>query len=123
MSFNTTTCTACLEVDTTKDYSSMVEGFKHLYDCGSVQSEQMASKIMNMNNNPFEILSTFRHYDVKGVSKCTETTLLSLDICAVPLKPVRLVECTDVIVLDDERTGSVFRVDVDGEDYSYEFSA
>ena len=100
----------------------MVKGYKHLYDCSDVKSEEVANKIMNPTSNPFEILSMFRRFEVRGVAKCTEQTLLAFDICHVPLKPLRVVDCNDVVELDDERSGVSYRVVLDEEEYCYEFS-
>lgn len=122
VSFDKERCTACLEFDADKNYDAMVKGYKHLYDCGNVQSEEVANKIMNPDSNPFEILSMFRRFEVRGVAKCTEKTLLAFDLCHVPLKPARVVDCNDVIELDDQRTGNSYRVILDEDEYCYEFS-
>ena len=123
MSFDKESCTACLEFDADKDYESMVKGYKYLYDCENVKSEELANKIMSPMSKPFEILSMFRSFEVKGVAKCTEKTLLSFDICHVALKPVRIVDGMNVVELEDERKGNSYRVSMmGGTEYSYEFS-
>lgn len=123
MSFDKESCTACLEFDADKDYESMVKGYKYLYDCENVKSEELANKIMSPMSKPFEILSMFRSFDVKGVAKCTEKTLFSFDICHVALKPLRVVDGMNVVELEDERKGNSYRVSMMNDtEYSYEFS-
>jgi hypothetical protein len=73
LSYDPERCEACLEVCATQgEYECITEGYEHLFN-------------FPPNNDPdvptIEDMALTRRYDVKGVSKCTEKSLLSFELC------------------------------------------
>ncbi len=99
MVFNKTNCTACLEVcfDDVKCLKKGYEyAFKHDNKCECrCKKEQCAVKHLD-DMSLEEIICIFKRFDVVGLSKCTEKTLLSFQICHGP----RHIECCEEALSD-----------------------
>lgn len=74
LSYDPTTCTALLEFDEA-EYTSILTGYEYLFNYNP----------SNPANPPtIQDMAMLRRYEVKGVSKCTEKTLLTFDLCFDP---------------------------------------
>lgn len=74
LSYDAKTCTALLEFDQS-EYSSIITGYEYLFNYN----------FLNPANPPtLQDMAMLRRYEVRGVSKCTEKTLLTFDVCFDP---------------------------------------
>lgn len=75
LSYDPERCEACLEFcDSQDEYECITKGYEHLFNYSG--TPPMAVSIEDM--------ALTRRFNVKGVSKCTETTLLSFELCFKP---------------------------------------
>ena len=85
LSYDPERCEACLEFcDSQEEYECISKGYEHLFNYSGCPP--CAVKIEDM--------ALTRRFNVKGVSKCTETTLFSFELCFKP----PLVENSDSVM-------------------------
>lgn len=81
LSYDPDRCEACLEF-CEEDYDCIVEGYEHLFNIELKKDGVIVAPTV-------ESMALSRRFDVKGVSKCTEKTLFSFELCfKPPLTPV-----------------------------------